>query len=118
MRMRRGGLVRARRHDGRRGRDGGRRAPPPNSRSTRGSRLSPNSRRNSEQMQQQQAYQQQQLEAMQQQQYAPPPPPAPASAGRWCRFDGAVAAVGAIAHRRRVLSDEEFAAAKQKLLGG
>jgi type II secretory pathway component PulF len=68
-----------------------------------------------EQMAQQQAYQQQQLEAMQQQQAAPPPAPAPQAAG-----PDLTTQLQQLAqlHTAGVLSDEEFAAAKAKLLGG
>jgi transcription initiation factor TFIID subunit TAF12 len=62
--------------------------------------------------QDQQAYDQQQQQ--QQQQYAPPPPP-PAAAPE----DDSVAELQNLAqlHTQGVLTDEEFAAAKAKILG-
>jgi hypothetical protein len=70
-----------------------------------------------EQMAQQQAYQQQQLEQMQQQQAAPPPPPAPAPQAAGTDLTAQLQQLAQL-HTAGVLSDEEFAAAKQKLLGG
>jgi len=69
---------------------------------------------------QQQAYQQGVADAQtQQQQYAPPPPPAPAPAPAAPAND-LTAQLQQLAqlHNAGVLSDEEFAAAKQKLLAG
>ncbi len=64
-----------------------------------------------------QAYQQgaAEAQAQAQQQYAPPPPPAPAPAQ-----DDLTAKLQNLAnlHNQGVLTDEEFAAAKQKLLAG
>ena len=71
-----------------------------------------------EQMAQQQALQQQQLEQMQQQQAAPPPPPAPAPQAAPGPDLTAQLQQLAQLHTAGVLSDEEFAAAKAKLLGG
>jgi len=72
-----------------------------------------------DQLAQQQAQQQAQLDAMQQQQAAPPPPPAPAPAAPAPGTD-LTAQLQQLAqlHTAGVLSDEEFAAAKAKLLGG
>jgi hypothetical protein len=69
---------------------------------------------------QQQAYQQGVADAQaQQQQYAPPPPPPPAAAPAAPGND-LTAQLQQLAqlHNAGVLSDEEFAAAKQKLLAG
>lgn len=68
-----------------------------------------------QQMQQQQA----QLDAMQQQQYAPPPPPAPAPAPQAAAPD-LTAQLQQLAqlHTAGVLSDQEFAEAKQKVIAG
>lgn len=65
--------------------------------------------------QQQAAYDQQQAMYAQQQQAAPPPPPAPAAPDP----NGLTAQLTNLSqlHNAGVLSDEEFAAAKAKLLG-
>jgi hypothetical protein len=65
---------------------------------------------------QQQAYQQGLADAQAQQQYAPPPPPAPAAAPG----NDLTAQLQQLSqlHNAGVLSDAEFAAAKQKLLTG
>jgi type II secretory pathway component PulF len=69
-----------------------------------------------EQMEQQQAYQQQQIQQMQQQ-AAPPPPPAPAPQAAPGNDLTEQLQQLAQLHTAGVLSDEEFAAAKAKLLG-
>ena len=72
------------------------------------------------QQQQDMAYQQGVADAQaQQQQYAPPPPPPPAPAPAAAGTD-LTAQLQQLAqlHTAGVLSDEEFAAAKQKLLAG
>ena len=70
-----------------------------------------------EQMAQQQAYQQQQIEQMQQQAAPPPPPPAPAPQAAGTDLTAQLQQLAQL-HTAGVLSDEEFAAAKAKLLGG
>jgi hypothetical protein len=64
---------------------------------------------------QQQALQQQQIDAMQQQ--AAPPPPAPAAQAAGPDLTAQLQQLAQL-HTSGVLSDEEFAAAKAKLLGG
>jgi hypothetical protein len=69
------------------------------------------------QQQQNMAYQQGVADAQaQQQQYAPPPPP-PAPAAASTDLTAQLQQLAQL-HTAGVLSDEEFAAAKQKLLGG
>ncbi|MET1132253.1 MAG: SHOCT domain-containing protein [Aeromicrobium sp.] len=62
------------------------------------------------------AYEQQQYAPPPPQQYAPPPPPAPAAAAGG---DDLVSKIQELAqlHQQGILSDDEFAAAKQRLLG-
>ena len=62
--------------------------------------------------QQQQAYQQQQYEQAQYQQQAPPPPPPPAQDDPIEQLKE----LGAL-HEQGILTDEEFAAQKAKILG-
>ena len=63
----------------------------------------------------QQQYEQQQAYAQQQQQYAPPPP-APAAADSGDDMIAQLEKLGAL-HDKGILTDEEFAAQKAKLLG-
>jgi len=72
------------------------------------------------QMQQQMAYQQAQIEQMKAQQAAPPPAPAPAPAAAPAGGNDLNAQLMQLAqlHTAGVLSDDEFAKAKAKLLGG
>jgi hypothetical protein len=68
----------------------------------------------------QQDYEQQQMYAAQQQQYAPPPQeyaPAPAAAPAGDDLTAQLQQLAQL-HTAGVLSDEEFAAAKAKLLSG
>jgi hypothetical protein len=69
---------------------------------------------------QQQAYQQGLADAQAQQQYAPPPPPAPAPAPAAAPANDLNSQLMQLAqlHNAGVLTDEEFAAAKAKLLAG
>ena len=65
------------------------------------------------QEQEQQQYQQQQYQQPPPQQYAPPPPPAPAEDDMIAKLEQ----LGAL-HDKGILTDEEFAAQKAKILGG
>jgi outer membrane murein-binding lipoprotein Lpp len=67
-----------------------------------------------EQQQPQDQYQQQQYAPQQQQQYAPPPQAAPAAGPSVADQLQQIAAL----HQQGVLSDDEFTAAKAKILGG
>jgi hypothetical protein len=60
------------------------------------------------------------LDALEQQQYAQQAPPPPAPAAPAAGGDDPVAKLKELAqlHEQGILTDEEFAAAKQKLLGG
>ena len=70
------------------------------------------------QQQYEQAYQQGAADAQaQQQQYAPPPPPAPAPAAPGSDLTAQLQQLAQL-HDAGVLTDEEFAAGKQKLLAG
>jgi len=62
--------------------------------------------------QDQQQYEQQQQQYAEQQQYAPPPPAAPAEDDQATQLQNL-----AQLHTQGVLTDEEFAAAKAKILG-
>lgn len=65
------------------------------------------------QEQEQQQYQQQQYQQPPPQQYAPPPPAAPAEDDMIAKLEQ----LGAL-HDKGILTDEEFAAQKAKILGG
>jgi hypothetical protein len=69
------------------------------------------------QQQYDQAYQQGAVDAQAQQQYAPPPPPAPAPAAPAPDLTAKLQQLADL-HASGVLTDEEFTAAKQKLLVG
>jgi hypothetical protein len=72
------------------------------------------------QQQYDQAYQQGAADAQAQQQYAPPPPPQYAAPVEQAPADDLTTKLKQLAdlHASGVLTDEEFAAAKQKLLAG
>ena len=72
------------------------------------------------QQQYDQAYQQGAADAAAQQQYAPPPPPQYATPVEQAPADDLTSKLKQLAdlHTSGVLTDEEFAAAKQKLLAG